>query len=240
MSDVRRYVIVGNGFAGTTAPNSCASTTRVRDHAVRRRAVSALQPHRAAADAAQAGSRSEGDHSRSSPGTRSTHRSAAGHARRSASTRGQDRRRRRQGVSVRRAAGRDRRPSEPHRRPAGRARTTSSLSVHGRHESDLRADRPLQSAVAVGGSFIAYELAEAFASRGVETHWLIRGPRFSASHARRDRGRVARRSGARPTAARSTTARKSTEFVRSNGVVTKVSTNKGSRSRPTASASASA
>jgi 3-phenylpropionate/trans-cinnamate dioxygenase ferredoxin reductase subunit len=35
-----------------------------------------------------------------------------------------------------------------------------------------------KSAVAVGGSFIAYELAEAFASRGAETHWLVRGPRF--------------------------------------------------------------
>jgi 3-phenylpropionate/trans-cinnamate dioxygenase ferredoxin reductase subunit len=35
-----------------------------------------------------------------------------------------------------------------------------------------------KSAVAVGGSFIAYELAEAFASRGMETHWLIRGSRF--------------------------------------------------------------
>jgi NAD(P)H-nitrite reductase large subunit len=35
-----------------------------------------------------------------------------------------------------------------------------------------------KAAVAVGGSFIAYELAEAFASRGVETHWLLRGPRF--------------------------------------------------------------
>ena len=33
-------------------------------------------------------------------------------------------------------------------------------------------------AVAVGGSFIAYELAEAFVSRGVETHWLIRGSHF--------------------------------------------------------------
>jgi 3-phenylpropionate/trans-cinnamate dioxygenase ferredoxin reductase subunit len=31
--------------------------------------------------------------------------------------------------------------------------------------------------VAIGGSFIAYELAEAFASRGLETHWLMRGPR---------------------------------------------------------------
>ena len=35
-----------------------------------------------------------------------------------------------------------------------------------------------KTAVAVGGSFIAYELAEAFATRGVETHWLVRGPRF--------------------------------------------------------------
>lgn len=32
-------------------------------------------------------------------------------------------------------------------------------------------------AVAIGGSFIAYELAEAFSVRKVETHWLIRGPR---------------------------------------------------------------
>jgi NAD(P)H-nitrite reductase large subunit len=35
-----------------------------------------------------------------------------------------------------------------------------------------------KSAVAIGGSFIAYELAEAFTSRGMETHWLVRGPRF--------------------------------------------------------------
>ncbi len=34
-----------------------------------------------------------------------------------------------------------------------------------------------RAAVAIGGSFIAYELAEAFASRGMETHWLMRGPR---------------------------------------------------------------
>ena len=34
-----------------------------------------------------------------------------------------------------------------------------------------------RAAVAIGGSFIAYELAEAFSSRGVETHWLVRGPR---------------------------------------------------------------
>lgn len=35
-----------------------------------------------------------------------------------------------------------------------------------------------RSAVAVGGSFIAYELADAFSHRGLETTWLIRGPRF--------------------------------------------------------------
>ncbi|MBV9270240.1 MAG: NAD(P)/FAD-dependent oxidoreductase [Candidatus Eremiobacteraeota bacterium] len=35
-----------------------------------------------------------------------------------------------------------------------------------------------KSAVSIGGSFIAYELAEAFTSRKVETHWVMRGPRF--------------------------------------------------------------
>jgi len=32
--------------------------------------------------------------------------------------------------------------------------------------------------VVTGGSYIAYELAEAFRSRGLDTYWLIRGPRF--------------------------------------------------------------
>jgi NAD(P)H-nitrite reductase large subunit len=32
--------------------------------------------------------------------------------------------------------------------------------------------------VAIGGSYIAYELAEAFRSRGLQVTWLIRGPRF--------------------------------------------------------------
>jgi len=34
------------------------------------------------------------------------------------------------------------------------------------------------SAVAIGGSYIAYELAEAFRARGLHVTWLIRGPRF--------------------------------------------------------------
>jgi 3-phenylpropionate/trans-cinnamate dioxygenase ferredoxin reductase subunit len=33
-------------------------------------------------------------------------------------------------------------------------------------------------AAVTGGSYIAYELAEAVRSRGLETYWLIRGPRF--------------------------------------------------------------
>ena len=33
-------------------------------------------------------------------------------------------------------------------------------------------------AVVLGGSFIGYELAEAFNHRGLETHWLMRGPYF--------------------------------------------------------------
>lgn len=34
-----------------------------------------------------------------------------------------------------------------------------------------------KAAVSIGGSFIAYELAEAYVSRKVETHWIMRGPR---------------------------------------------------------------
>lgn len=34
-----------------------------------------------------------------------------------------------------------------------------------------------KAAVSIGGSFIAYELAEAYVSRKVETHWVMRGPR---------------------------------------------------------------
>ena len=35
-----------------------------------------------------------------------------------------------------------------------------------------------KTAVVLGGSFIGYELTEAFAHRGLETHWLQRGPWF--------------------------------------------------------------
>ncbi|CAA9243257.1 MAG: Nitrite reductase probable [NAD(P)H] subunit [uncultured Chloroflexi bacterium] len=35
-----------------------------------------------------------------------------------------------------------------------------------------------RAAVTVGGSFIAYELTEGFRHRNIPTHWLVRGPRF--------------------------------------------------------------
>src|SRR5581483_8267413 len=35
-----------------------------------------------------------------------------------------------------------------------------------------------KTGVVTGGSYIAYELAEAFRARGLDTYWLIRGPRF--------------------------------------------------------------
>jgi NAD(P)H-nitrite reductase large subunit len=42
----------------------------------------------------------------------------------------------------------------------------------------LRRIPAAKRAVAIGGSYIAYELAEAFRERGLEVTWLIRGPRF--------------------------------------------------------------
>lgn len=46
------------------------------------------------------------------------------------------------------------------------------------------------SAVSIGGSYIAYELAEAFRTRGLHVTWLIRGPRFLHRVLDEDGGRV--------------------------------------------------
>ena len=45
-------------------------------------------------------------------------------------------------------------------------------------------------AVVLGGSFIGYELAEAFAHRQLETHWLMRGPYFLRRALDKDGGEV--------------------------------------------------
>lgn len=47
-----------------------------------------------------------------------------------------------------------------------------------------------RSAVALGGSYIAYELAEAFSHRGLDTSWIMRGDRFLRRLLDEDGGRV--------------------------------------------------
>jgi NAD(P)H-nitrite reductase large subunit len=83
-----------------------------------------------------------------------------------------------------------------------------------------------RAAVAIGGSFIAYELAEAFSSRGVETHWLMRGPR--ALHRVIDdvAGELLHEAAAAD-GVHMHYGEEVEEFVRSNGVITKVRTTNG-------------
>ncbi len=80
--------------------------------------------------------------------------------------------------------------------------------------------------VAVGGSFIAYELAEAFVSRGVETHWLIRGPRFLRRMLDEAAGELLHDS-ARADGVHLHFGEEVREMIRSNGAVSKVVTTGG-------------
>jgi NAD(P)H-nitrite reductase large subunit len=81
-------------------------------------------------------------------------------------------------------------------------------------------------AVAVGGSFIAYELAEAFSSRGVETHWILRGPRFLRRMLDEIAGEMVDEA-ARTDKVHVHYGEEIKELVRSNGAVTKVITTGG-------------
>lgn len=81
-------------------------------------------------------------------------------------------------------------------------------------------------AVAIGGSFIAYELAEAFASRGVETHWLIRGDRFLRRMLDEVAGKMVD-DAARAEGVQVHYNDEVREFSRSNGVATNLSTRRG-------------
>lgn len=78
-----------------------------------------------------------------------------------------------------------------------------------------------KSAVSVGGSFIAYELAEAFVSRGVETHWMIRGPRFLRRMLDEIAGEMIDKA-AREDGCYLHYNEEVKEFVRSNGAISKV------------------
>jgi NAD(P)H-nitrite reductase large subunit len=81
-------------------------------------------------------------------------------------------------------------------------------------------------AVAVGGSFIAYELAEAFVSRKVETHWLVRGPRFLRRMLDEVAGELVD-DAARKDGVHVHYGEEIRELVRSNGAVSKVITTTG-------------
>ena len=83
-----------------------------------------------------------------------------------------------------------------------------------------------KAAVAIGGSFIGYELAEAFASRGVETHWVQRGPRFLRRMLDEIAGEMIDEA-ARGDGVHVHYGEELKEVVRSNGVVTKVITTGG-------------
>ncbi len=83
-----------------------------------------------------------------------------------------------------------------------------------------------RAAVAIGGSFIAYELAEAFSSRGVETHWIMRGPRSLHRIIDETAGELVHEAAAAD-GVHMHYGEEVDEFVRSNGVITKVRTNKG-------------
>ena len=83
-----------------------------------------------------------------------------------------------------------------------------------------------KAGVAIGGSFIAYELAEAFASRGLETHWLMRGPRGLHRIMDEEAGALLHEA-AGAEGVYMHYGEEVEEFVRSNGAITKVRTNTG-------------
>ncbi len=83
-----------------------------------------------------------------------------------------------------------------------------------------------RAAVAIGGSFIAYELAEAFASRGMETHWIMRGPRGLHRIIDEEAGELLHEAAAAD-GVHMHYGEEVAEFVRSNGAITKVRTSKG-------------
>lgn len=83
-----------------------------------------------------------------------------------------------------------------------------------------------KAGVAIGGSFIAYELAEAFSSRGLETHWIMRGPRALHRIIDEDAGELLHEA-AHADGVHMHYGEEVGSFVRSNGVITKVRTNKG-------------
>ena len=96
-------------------------------------------------------------------------------------------------------------------------------------DDTLAISRELESskaAVSIGGSFIAYELAEAFVSRKVETHWIMRGPHALSRILDDVAGKLVDEA-ATADGVHMHYHDEIVEFVRDNGVVRKVRTKKG-------------
>ncbi len=83
-----------------------------------------------------------------------------------------------------------------------------------------------KAGVAIGGSFIAYELAEAFISRKVETHWIMRGPRVLHRMLDEIAGELIDEA-AKTDGVHMHYGDEIMEFVRDNGVVKKLRTKNG-------------
>jgi NAD(P)H-nitrite reductase large subunit len=83
-----------------------------------------------------------------------------------------------------------------------------------------------KAGVAIGGSFIAYELAEAFVSRKVETHWIMRGPYALSRMLDGIAGNLIDQA-AKTDGVHMHYGDEIVEFVRDNGVVKKIRTKKG-------------
>ena len=201
MSSVRRYVIVGNGFAGTTCGGTvaqarcqrvdyrCSPTSRIR---------------------CTTGSRCRRCCANRSPKSKVIIRDLAWHEKHAIDLRSEHARRARSTTKGRRVvAGGNEYPYDALLVATGGRPNPSELpGAAGAHNifnfqymDDTKAiSEALETAkiaVSVGGSFIAYELAEAFVSRGVRDALADPRAAFSAPHAGRNRRRAARRSRAR-------------------------------------------
>jgi NAD(P)H-nitrite reductase large subunit len=117
----------------------------------------------------------------------------------------------------------------PNPSPAPGANGASNVFNFQYMDDTLAISRQLEdskSALAIGGSFIAYELAEAFCSREVETHWILRGPQFLRRMLDEIAGEMVD-DAARDDGVHVHYEDEVAELVRSNGAITKVVTKNG-------------
>jgi len=178
--DVRRYVIIGNGFAGTTCAeqlrktDSAASITMFADEPYPLYNRIALPPLlRKQVSEAKVIIRDLAWHEKHAIDLRlNTRVEAINHAERTVLAAGREWP---YDALLVATGGRPNASSFPGAAGAG---NVFNFQYMDDTKAISQALETAKSAVSVGGSFIAYELAEAFVSRGVQTFWLMRGPRF--------------------------------------------------------------